>query len=337
MNSTSIVAVAIAAIAAVALAVTFWPEPDTSPVATTTAHAVDPANTTSVDPVVPDANVVRPSFDVVRISREGTGVIAGRAEQDAFVEVLTGDTIIGRVRANEAGEWVLIFNAPLEPGAQELSLIAHSTGMEPVQSDDIVVLSIPERSEDPTMTAENGVVALLAPRYGSGVSRVLQKPGSYMGDAVLEVSTLDFDERGKAIFSGMAEAGAVLRVYLDNEYLGDVTADNTGRWTFYPDNMIYAGSHVLRLDQVLEDDGVELRIEQPFDTTLALDLAMAESHVVIKPGNNLWHIARKVYGSGVLYTQIFRANNESIRDPDLIYPGQKFLLPRAEAFEADES
>ena len=190
MNSTSIVAVAIAAIAAVALAVTFWPEPDTSPVATTTAHAVDPANTTSVDPVVPDANVVRPSFDVVRISREGTGVIAGRAEQDAFVEVLTGDTIIGRVRANEAGEWVLIFNAPLEPGAQELSLIAHSTGMEPVQSDDIVVLSIPERSEDPTMTAENGVVALLAPRYGSGVSRVLQKPGSYMGDAVLEVSTL---------------------------------------------------------------------------------------------------------------------------------------------------
>jgi nucleoid-associated protein YgaU len=35
----------------------------------------------------------------------------------------------------------------------------------------------------------------------------------------------------------------------------------------------------------------------------------------------------------VLFTQIFRANNESIKDPDLIYPGQKFLLPKAQAYD----
>ena len=41
------------------------------------------------------------------------------------------------------------------------------------------------------------------------------------------------------------------------------------------------------------------------------------------------------YGSGVSYTQIFTANRDQIRDPDLIYPGQIFNLP--EAGTADRS
>ena len=49
--------------------------------------------------------------------------------------------------------------------------------------------------------------------------------------------------------------------------------------------------------------------------------------VTVQPGNNLWTLARTHYGSGVLYTQIFTANRELIRDPDLIYPGQIFTMP----------
>ena len=329
MNTTSIVAIAIAVITSLALAIVYWPpgeEVGQQVVATT-----QPVE--QVVPVVPATETIRPSFDVVRISREGTGVIAGRAAPDAFVEVVVGDAIIGRIRANESGEWVLIFDAPLETGPQELSLVSHSNDLEPVQSDEIVVLSIPDRVEEPEVSTENGVIAVLTSRYGGGVSTVLQKPGSFMGDTVLEVSTLDFDERGRAIFAGVSDPGAEVRIYLDNDFIGIVSADNSGHWVFSPDNMIYSGKHVLRLDQVMDGDGVELRFEQPFDTAAALDIAMAENHVVIKSGNNLWHIARRVYGSGILYTQIFRANNERIRDPNMIYPGQKFLLPRAEAFE----
>jgi nucleoid-associated protein YgaU len=332
VKTTSIVAIALAAVAVLALAVTYWPE-STEPQIEARAVAQLGEQAAPQVPQKPQlVELVRPSFDVVRISREGTGVIAGRSAPDAFVEVIVGEEIIGRVRANQGGEWVLIFDAPLDVGPQELSLVAHSKGREAVQSDDIVILSLPEREGEAATGSENGVIAVLTPRYGGGVSKVLQKPGSYMGDTVLEVSTLDFDERGKAIFSGVADASATIRIYLDNEFIGTATADTTGQWTYSPDNMVFAGAHVLRLDQVLEGDGVEIRVEQPFDTITALDLDLAESHVIIKSGNNLWHIARRVYGSGVLYTQIFRANNERIRNPDLIYPGQKFLLPRAEAF-----
>jgi len=45
-------------------------------------------------------------------------------------------------------------------------------------------------------------------------------------------------------------------------------------------------------------------------------------------GDNLWNIARAHYGEGLRYTVIFDANKGQIRDPDLIYPGQVFSVPK---------
>ena len=44
-------------------------------------------------------------------------------------------------------------------------------------------------------------------------------------------------------------------------------------------------------------------------------------------GVSLWQISRRIYGKGTLYTVIFDANQPQIRNPDLIYPGQIFVLP----------
>lgn len=51
---------------------------------------------------------------------------------------------------------------------------------------------------------------------------------------------------------------------------------------------------------------------------------------IIRRGDNLWTIARRVYGEGMRYTQIYDANLDQIRDPDLIYPGQVFDLPETD-------
>ena len=47
-----------------------------------------------------------------------------------------------------------------------------------------------------------------------------------------------------------------------------------------------------------------------------------------KPGDYLWRIARERYGTGFQYTQIYAANRAQIRDPDLIFPGQIFVVPK---------
>ena len=62
-------------------------------------------------------------------------------------------------------------------------------------------------------------------------------------------------------------------------------------------------------------------------------LTPVDSSVVIRRGDTLWHISKRVYGQGIKYTTIYKANDEQIRDPDMIWPGQVFTLPQ----EADAS
>lgn len=47
-------------------------------------------------------------------------------------------------------------------------------------------------------------------------------------------------------------------------------------------------------------------------------------------GDNLWNISRDRLGGGYRYTRIYQANNDQIRDPKMIYPGQVFVMPSQE-------
>lgn len=49
--------------------------------------------------------------------------------------------------------------------------------------------------------------------------------------------------------------------------------------------------------------------------------------VIIRRGDSLWRISRRVYGHGVRYSNIYLANQDQIRDPDRIWPGQVFRVP----------
>lgn len=48
---------------------------------------------------------------------------------------------------------------------------------------------------------------------------------------------------------------------------------------------------------------------------------------IVSRGDSLWRISQRIYGKGYRYTEIYGANQEQIRNPDLIYPGQVFVLP----------
>jgi nucleoid-associated protein YgaU len=51
--------------------------------------------------------------------------------------------------------------------------------------------------------------------------------------------------------------------------------------------------------------------------------------ITVQPGFTLWGIAADRMGDGVMYVQVFEANRDKIKDPDLIYPGQVFTMPAA--------
>lgn len=53
------------------------------------------------------------------------------------------------------------------------------------------------------------------------------------------------------------------------------------------------------------------------------------SRIVIQPGNNLWRISREVYGKGKMFTVIWEANKDQIKNPNRIYPGQILSAPKS--------
>jgi nucleoid-associated protein YgaU len=57
-------------------------------------------------------------------------------------------------------------------------------------------------------------------------------------------------------------------------------------------------------------------------------LQAAEGAVIIRRGDTLWQISRRVYGQGVRYSTIYLANQTQIRDPNRIWPGQVFKVPQ---------
>lgn len=52
----------------------------------------------------------------------------------------------------------------------------------------------------------------------------------------------------------------------------------------------------------------------------------ARTYVVVK-GDSLSKIAKREYGDAQKWRQIYEANRDIIKNPDLIYPGQTLRLP----------
>jgi len=63
------------------------------------------------------------------------------------------------------------------------------------------------------------------------------------------------------------------------------------------------------------------------ETVEQAPLKQSKTSVIIRRGDTLWQISRRVYGAGVRYTTIYLANEDQITDPDRILPGQVFGVP----------
>ncbi|MTI10013.1 LysM peptidoglycan-binding domain-containing protein [Curvivirga aplysinae] len=263
-------------------------------------------------------------FDVVRISKEGDTVIAGRAPAGATVIIMDGDTELGRVIADEAGEWVFLPEKPLESGSRELSLRAEMNDGTTTESSNMVILSVPERGVETEKP-----LAVLVPKDG-GTSKILQKPVEEGGVAAkaggLILDSIDYDESGNVTIAGRGVAGAQIRAYLDNEVLANTDVAENTSWSLQPEKQIDPGIYALRLDQLIGNKVVS-RLEIPFNRAEPITDLSAGNFIIVQPGNSLWRIARRTLGNGFSYTEIYEANAEQIRDPDLIYPGQVFQIP----------
>ena len=131
---------------------------------------------------------------------------------------------------------------------------------------------------------------------------------------------------------------------LDDAAVAEGKADDKGDWQATLAEGA-PGLHSLRADEVDAAGKVISRYETPFQREVpvvaaapaapepvpaepAPEPAPAPITVTVQPGLTLWAIARDNFGEGTMYVQVFEANRDKIKDPDLIYPGQVFTVPK---------
>ena len=185
----------------------------------------------------------------------------------------------------------------------------------------------PSQGEGSSSRSSGAMVVLSQPGEASRVLQSGEQPQA--APPPITFDSVDYDDAGRVIVAGQVEAGADVRAYINNEILGDAQANEQGRWTLRATRDIKPGAYELRVDQIDQAGLVIARASAPF-RPVSPDIvarARARGEVVIQPGDNLWTIARNLYGQGTLYTVIYNANTNQIIDPDLIYPGQLLMTP----------
>ena len=275
-----------------------------------------------------------PTFDVVRVDPSGELVIAGRAEPNSSVTLNVGGKDVVEAPTTPTGEFVVVPETALAPGTHTLSLRSKVQGSDDVKSsENNVIVVVPERE-----TATSIAIKV----QDEGPATVLRGPDVPAG-LELTLTQIDYDESGRATYQGTGRTQATIRLYLDNAFITETRVNDSRRWGTSPENPVSVGTHELRLDQVSDAGDVEARIVISFvrEGKIIKDAALPavgrepsrvqllSGFVTVRRGQSLWRIARSVYGHGTQYTVIYESNQDQIRDPDLIYPGQIFTLPTA--------
>lgn len=271
----------------------------------------------------------------------------GQETASASVKAPSSGTDTAQPDATGSAASVSTAEAPAQPGADapasETDVASTSTDAAPAD-------------EATQQTASNTSEADASQRSGTKVAQAGETEPAAVPQAASDAPTVTVEavesEKDKVFVAGTGEPGSSVRVYVGDEFQGEAKVGSGGKWLVEGGKNISEGNVEVRADLIGEDgSSVDARaavtFEKEQDKQIVLTKVVASGEgsgaegqgadvkkslpvVIIRKGDNLWRISRRLYGHGVRYTTIYKANQEQIRNPDLIYPGQVFLTPEGD-------
>jgi nucleoid-associated protein YgaU len=341
--------------------------PATTALSTTTPAtapaAAAPADTQVATAPVPQAPAgavtEKPALQVSAVEIEGDRIfVAGIAKPGAKLKGYADNTVIGETLAGADGHFVIDGNVPLAIGE-------HRIAVDQIGPNGQVIVRVEVPFNRP---AGDQVAAVASPLSGNaGLAQIdggafdrLRNEVSRGFDLLQKLyanGATPSDEQVAA-----ARSSTVIALRSLTEYRLPAGADETTR--MIADNTVReAASALSALDALPRDvNSVGAKLGSigemiaravgpilPNGTVAPLPAAAAQAQVqagartiaqapltqseaasvIIRRGDTLWQISRRVYGGqGVRYTTIYLANQDQIANPDVIQPGQIFGVPK---------
>ncbi len=312
---------------------------ETKPDVTATSQS---SNSSKMDEGEKAANDNLPRFDVAEVDELGNGVFSGRAFRNVRVWLKKLDgSVVGETVSLEDGSFTILTNTPLPEGESVLALVAEEIpgGKIKVASERLVISRFP-----------GGPALIVAQKdTADSVSRILQEPVTRKPfdtaqksednasvsksnaskesaeGKLLKIKIIDYDEKGRLAISGKAKPGSKISIEVNGRTIGSTNTDDQGKWSLTTIEGMADGANKIVAKASLGDE--YSTTSMPFAPDELVQKFPKGRLVVVQPGNSLWRIARRTYGSGFRYTVIFAANRDQVTNPDLIYPGQVLHTP----------
>ncbi|KQS80523.1 hypothetical protein ASG25_02700 [Rhizobium sp. Leaf384] len=245
-----------------------------------------------------------PSFDVLRVEPDGSTVIAGRAAPNSKLEIVNGNVVVGTADVGGSGDFAAVFDKPLAPGDYQLTLRSTTPAGTVTASEEVATVSIPkvdngqllamvtkpgEASRILTAPAAAGTPAATSPSSAAPSASdqaAVQAPAASAPGVVpsaasgangpqpatseaaptspVAVSAVEIEGR-KLFVAGTARPNATVRIYADDQLVGQGKADAQGRFVIDGELALSVGQHVIRVDMIGADGKVQLRAAVPFE------------------------------------------------------------------------
>ena len=294
------------------------------------------------------ASPQKPAFDVVNVDPSGEAVIAGRAAPNAKVELRDAGKTVGEATADAAGQFVIIPPA-LAPGDHSLSLAASA------EISTTVAVSVP---------APEAKVAAAEPANPTGPApsalgiRTLATPAPAVGSRVA-IQSVEADAAGGLIAQGSAEPNATVRLYLNQADVAEAKTQSDGRWSLTIRHGMSPGGYLIQADEIhpgganviatantpfvypalpvpappVAPTAASASVEQPSASSPSPADPVIDSvqTKLVATGHTLWALSQSYYGDPTRYPAIYEANRAQIHNPNVIFPGQVFVVPKSDS------
>ncbi|CUH63716.1 LysM domain/BON superfamily protein [Thalassovita gelatinovora] len=295
---------------------------------------------------VPPAVATGPDAGVEAVAAVQTEASETTAEMTTTSSVVeTAETVAVQPGISEAVETDMIQTGQGAEGTEPetAALTGQPEKTEPAQTEgqgiEVAMVEQAPVKGEPAPAVPAAPAVLLAGKDGVSVVQPAQSDAN-LTDLMLDA--ISYSDTGAVDLTGRGAVTMGVRAYLNNTLQASAAIGADNAWKIRL-NDVAPGVYTLRLDQVDESGKTTSRVETPFKREAPEKIVAASANtavsttaqntplirvVTVQPGHTLWAIARDNYGEGTLYVRLFEANSDLIRDPDLIYPGQVFDIPR---------
>jgi hypothetical protein len=274
-------------------------------------------------------------LEVVRVKPDGSLVIAGKGLPNSKIEIISNSEVIAVTNSDNIGDFVAVPEKQLKAGEYFLSFRQTTKDNKVVIAEKSVAINVTGNQDDiPIVAIVDGqgklsVKVIQAP--GIGKKEVTNKDNektnkNLVKEPQIKILAITHDTKlGQLVLSGIAYNG----VQVNAGFTGKETSStkiNNGEWSLsIPGKLIVGKQKVFAV--LLGKNGKVLSENSFVISGKSIENANGKTLIIVQKGDALWNIAYQRLGLGNRYVDIVELNKDKIKDPDLIYPQQLFIIP----------